>query len=148
LQYLTSLVAAAIQGGISAFERCELGRVANLLAVESESLDKIIDTVSDLDLHRAAIAPHITSLEIGGKSVCFTGECRCMLNGQPITREFAEETARDHGMIVKNSVTKNLDILIVADPLTQSGKAKTARKFGVRIIHEPVFWRSMGLEVE
>jgi DNA polymerase-3 subunit epsilon len=46
------------------------------------------------------------------------------------------------------SVTKELDLLVVADPNTQSGKAKKARKYGTRIVHEPVFWRSLGIAVD
>ena len=44
-------------------------------------------------------------------------------------------------------MTKKLDLLVVADPLTQSGKAKKARQYGIRIMHKPVFWRALGLEV-
>jgi DNA polymerase-3 subunit epsilon len=51
-------------------------------------------------------------------------------------------------MVVKESVTRKLDMLVVADPDTQSGKAKRARQYGIRIVHERVFWRSLGLEVE
>jgi DNA polymerase-3 subunit epsilon len=45
-------------------------------------------------------------------------------------------------------VTKKLDLLVVADPDTQSGKAQKARKYGIRIMHEPVFWKAIGVEVE
>jgi DNA polymerase-3 subunit epsilon len=46
------------------------------------------------------------------------------------------------------SVTKKLDLLVIADPHTQSGKAKKARQYGVRIMHEPVFWKAIGVSVE
>ena len=46
------------------------------------------------------------------------------------------------------SVTKKLDVLVVADPDTMSSKAKKARTYGVRIMAEPVFWRLMGIDVE
>jgi hypothetical protein len=36
----------------------------------------------------------------------------------------------------------------VADPNTQSGKAKKARQYGIRIVHEPVFWRSLGVPID
>jgi hypothetical protein len=45
-------------------------------------------------------------------------------------------------------VTKKLNILVVADAFTQSGKAKKARKYGTRIMPEIVFWQSLGVEVE
>lgn len=47
-----------------------------------------------------------------------------------------------------DSVTKKLDILVVADPQTQSTKAKKARQYGLRIVHEPEFWRMLGIATE
>ena len=55
--------------------------------------------------------------------------------------------AADKGLNVLDRVTKKLDILVVADPNTQSGKAKKARQYGIRIMHEPVFWKALGVEV-
>jgi DNA polymerase III subunit epsilon len=43
------------------------------------------------------------------------------------------------GLIAKRSVSKKLDILVVADPNTLSGKAKKARDYNTRIIAENVF---------
>ena len=40
------------------------------------------------------------------------------------------------------------DVLVVADPHTQSGKARKARRYGTRIIHEPVVWQMLGLDAE
>ena len=83
-----------------------------------------------------------------GKGVCFTGECSCHIRGQLISREMAEELALKNGLIVMPSVTKKLDVLVVADPNTQSGKANKARQYGIRIVHEPAFWRSLGISVD
>jgi DNA polymerase-3 subunit epsilon len=41
-----------------------------------------------------------------------------------------------------------LNLLVVADPHTQSGKAAKAKKYGVRIMHEPVFWQAIGVIVD
>jgi DNA polymerase-3 subunit epsilon len=60
----------------------------------------------------------------------------------------ATELATKGGMIVVESVTKKLDLLVVADPLSQSGKAKKARRYGIRIMHEVVFWTVLDIEVE
>ena len=65
-----------------------------------------------------------------------------------ITREMAEHIVTEKGLRVMPSVTKKLDLLVVADPNTQSGKAKKAQKYGIRIIHEPVFWRTLGITVD
>jgi DNA polymerase-3 subunit epsilon len=60
----------------------------------------------------------------------------------------AEQIASKKGLQVMPSVTKKLDLLVVADPNTQSGKANKARQYGIRIVHEPVFWRVLGLVVD
>lgn len=86
--------------------------------------------------------------KLSAKRVCFTGECQRKLKGEIITREMATRIAEQRGLIVSDSVTKSLDILIAADPLTQSTKAQKARKYGIRIIHEPMFWHALGLEVD
>ena len=57
----------------------------------------------------------------------------------------AEQLAADAGLRVMERVTKKLDMLVVADPASQSGKAKKAREYGIRILAEPVFWRLLGL---
>jgi DNA polymerase III subunit epsilon len=41
-----------------------------------------------------------------------------------------------------------LDLLVVADPDSMSGKAKKAREYGIRIVAEPVFWSMMGVNVD
>ena len=51
------------------------------------------------------------------------------------------------GLKIASSVTKKLDLLVVADPDTQSGKAKKARDYGIRVMSDTVFWRHCGIEV-
>lgn len=85
---------------------------------------------------------------MSGKSVCFTGESSCFIGGLIMTREQSEQLAASKGLIVKSSVTKKLDMLVVSDSNTQSGKAKKARQYGIRIICEPVFWRLLGINVD
>jgi DNA polymerase-3 subunit epsilon len=65
-----------------------------------------------------------------------------------MSRERAEELASQAGLVVVGSVTKKLDILVVADPQTQSDKAKKARRYGVRVLHEAVFWDEIGVRVQ
>jgi len=38
-------------------------------------------------------------------------------------------------------------LLVAADTNTQSGKAKKARSYGVRVVGEPEFWKMLGLAV-
>jgi DNA polymerase-3 subunit epsilon len=49
---------------------------------------------------------------------------------------------------VQANVTKKLDILVLADPDSLSGKARTARRYGTRLIAEPVFWRELGVTID
>lgn len=83
-----------------------------------------------------------------GKTVCFTGESQCSMDGRMITRMIAESIAAEKGMIIQSYVTRKLDMLIAADPNTQSNKAKKARQYGTRIIHEPDFWGTLGVPIE
>lgn len=70
------------------------------------------------------------------------------IGGLPITRHQAEALAEQAGLQVRERVTKDLDILVVADPYTRSGKAEAARRYGVRIMAEAAFWRAIGVQVE
>jgi DNA polymerase-3 subunit epsilon len=65
-----------------------------------------------------------------------------------LTRAEAELLAVAAGLVISANVTKKLDILVVADPDTQSGKAKKARQYGTRIMAERTFWPSIGVRVD
>jgi DNA polymerase-3 subunit epsilon len=83
-----------------------------------------------------------------GKSVCFTGQLNCHLNGSLISRDIAHAIAIENGMVVKKGVTKSLDMLVLADPNSQSGKAMKAREYGIKLLAETVFWRELGVQVD
>ena len=113
----------------------------------SSDLDTLTRSEADRRLDRF---PHPVGNgeSLSGKSVCFTGESICCYRGQALTREGAADLARAAGLEVAKSVTKKLDILVVAYPHTQSGKARKARQYGTRVMHEPVFWQTLGVAVE
>ena len=71
-----------------------------------------------------------------------------VIGGDTISREQAEALAANAGLVVAKSVTKKLDLLVVADPQTLSGKAKKAREYGTRIMAEMAFWKAIGVPVE
>ena len=146
-QYLRSLAIAALEDGVvSDSERRDLHLVARLLGQDCSTIDTLLDSVNDQlacthkQMRRRS--------ELVGKTVCFTGELQSTLRGSPITRELAEAIAEQAGLIVASSVTKKLDILVVADPNTQSSKAKKAHKYGIRILSDTVFWKLAGITVE
>ena len=152
-QYLRQLARVALADGvITDVERRDLRQVAFLLGIYGSELDEILEAASlkmswEPTEDKSTLEPSPRD-QLTGKRVCFTGEFQCRYSGQTITRELATELATKQGMIVVESVTKVLHLLVVADPLSQSGKAKKARKYGIRIMQEVVFWKVLGVEVE
>ena len=67
-----------------------------------------------------------------GMNVCFTGTA--VIAGAPANRELLEKIATLAGMTPLKTVTKKCDVLVAADPLSQSGKARAARERGIPII--------------
>ena len=66
-------------------------------------------------------------------TVCFTGEMR-------MKRSEMQKIAKNAGYTPVNGVTKNLDLLVVADNAEWcSGKQSTAIRYGVRIMKESDF---------
>jgi DNA polymerase-3 subunit epsilon len=148
--YIHKLAVHALADGIiTDIERNDLYQVARLLGYDRTELDATLDAARR-QLQTVAITTPTppTSDNLRGKTVCFTGELQAAINGQPITREIAEALAEKAGLLVANSVTKKTDLLVVADPDTQSSKARKARQYGIRILAEPVFWRMIGVNVE
>ena len=150
-EYMNQLAIAAVADGVvTEAERRDLKLVARLLGQEKRDLEQILQEAAA----KVASAPLATAAtptaEAGltGKRVCFTGELQCHYNGELITRQLAEELATKAGLVVMDSVTKKLDLLVLADPHSQSGKAKKARQYGIRIMHESVFWKAIGVAVE
>jgi DNA polymerase-3 subunit epsilon len=148
--YLNQLALAAVADGIATeAERRDLKLVARLLGQKQTDLDEMLsDATAKIANASFQISPARTAESLAGKRVCFSGELQCLYDGQVISRECAKELASKAGLDVVDSVTKKVDLLVVADPRTQSGKAKKARQYGVRIMHEPVFWKVIGVNVE
>jgi DNA polymerase III subunit epsilon len=146
-QYLDALVRAALADGvISDVEQSDLKEVTRLLGFDKQILNQALQEARSA-LTTSSTAPSDAN-NLAGKSVCFTGELICTIGGNEITREQAQELAAAAGLKVAGSVTKALDILVVADPHTQSGKAQKARKYGTRIMAELAFWRAIGVAVD
>ena len=149
LDYLSQLaLAAKADGRVTDVERREIQLAAQLLGFRHLSDNQLQDFFPSCTSGGHSDAADTRDENLTGKSVCFTGECSCTKQGQFITREMAEQFAADKGLRVSQSVTKKLDILVVADPNTQSGKAKKARQYGITIMHERIFWRSLGITVD
>jgi DNA polymerase III subunit epsilon len=148
--YLQKLAVAALADGhVSDTERRDLHLVARLLGQDQASLDGILESAAT-QLSAAKVATNTNSgrSDLRGKSVCFTGQLNATLGGQPICRDIAETLAEKAGLTIASGVTKKLDLLVVADPNTQSGKAKKAREYGTRILSDAVFWPMAGIAVD
>jgi DNA polymerase-3 subunit epsilon len=148
--YLNQLIIAAVADGVvTDAERHDLKLVARLLGQVNRDWAKILSeavAMMPVTHHDPIPVPKIEA-NLLGKHVCFTGELRCQHAGQTISRELAEELATKAGLVVVDSVTKKCDLLVLADPHSQSGKAKKARQYGIRIMHEPVFWKAIGVRL-
>jgi ATP-dependent Lhr-like helicase len=144
-EYLSQLARIAVENGIvTDAEKADLARVSSLLGLAETELENVLTF--------ARQSPTIASKEqtgdFRGLQVCFTGEIRSRYQGRLMTREVAESLAAAAGMIIANSVTKKLDMLVVADADTASGKAKKARQYGIRILQDSVFWRTIGVNID
>lgn len=138
--YVGTLVALARRDGVvTDRERADLLLVAEALGIDA------IDHMLDRPVRTPAAG--LEDRLLAGMSVCFTGALTCYHDGELVTREVAHELAEGAGMVVAPRVTKKLDILVVADPDSLSGKARTAREYGVRIVAETAFWSMIGVEV-
>ena len=148
--YLNQLTVAAVaDGSVTDAERRDLKLVARLLGQAKRDLDEILSEAASklAETHRDSVSGPAVETSLLGMRVCFTGELQCQYAGQLISRELAEELATKAGLVVVDSVTKRCDLLVLADPHSQSGKAKKARQYGIRIMHESVFWKAIGVRL-
>jgi DNA polymerase III subunit epsilon len=144
--YMIGLASLAWQDGrLTEAERADLEDAASSLGIAAEVLAELI-TAPLVDGQGPLSA--LPQQSLAGKSVCFTGQLTCTIGGLPITRAQAQELAAGCGLHVQDSVTKKLDLLVVADPESLSGKARKARDYGARILVERSFWRDIGVAVD
>jgi DNA polymerase-3 subunit epsilon len=141
--------AASRDGVITKYEENDIRFVGETLGFSPEIISesmRVFLAKSPVCVQKVEISSE--PVKGNGKSVCFTGEMAAAFQGQPITREIAKKLAENAGYLVLDNVTKKLDILVIADPNSQSGKAKKARQYGVQLIQEAVFWNLIGAGVE
>jgi ATP-dependent Lhr-like helicase len=144
-RYFDSLLAVATADGvITDLEYHDLQLVGALLRLDRDDVER---RINDVELAAPSDRPASES-SFAGLSVCFTGALVGRIDGDLITREEAHQFAEQAGLIVKTGVTKGLDLLVVADPDTQSGKARKAADYGTRVIAEQVFWSVIGVATD
>ncbi len=140
--YFAALAVAALADGVlTPTEQEDLDAVAGLLSLDPAAVETALRSTPGEPT--SISAPR----DLTGLSVCFTGALAGTIEGHLITRAEAQELATQAGLIVKGGVNKGLDLLVVADPDSQSGKARRARELGTRVMAEAVFWRAIGAPV-
>ncbi len=148
IEYLRGLARAAVADSVvSRAEREDLATVSKWLGLGEPELDEALRHAREAR-ETGAIPTQSAALPLKGQSVCFTGEMTCTIRGEPISREMAEALAASRGVIIKGNVSKKLGILVTADPLSQSGKARKAREYGIRIMAERLFWQTLDVQVD
>ncbi len=144
-EFFDAMIATAwADGVITDFEAADLRLVGEFLAIAPADVEQVILTRPSTDTPKPAASMLLTP----GTSVCFTGELLATIGGLRVSREDAHALAIARGLQVRDSVTKKLDILVVADPQSQSGKAQKARQYGTRIVAEAAFWQMCGVRTD
>lgn len=149
-RYMNDLISVALADRIiTENETRDIDEVRQLLSITDVEFQNILMQAQQRQ-EKGEIYRHAATCteNVIGKKICFTGEFRYQIHGKEVTRQMAVQIAQDKGMIVKNSVSRDLDFLVVADPDSMSGKAKKAREYNIRIISEPIFWRMFGVQIE
>jgi len=136
------LAAAAGDGVITELEYKDLQLVGALLRLDRNSVE---GRINDAQLTEPSPQTVPVPVSLAGMSVCFTGALYGRIGGELITRTEAQQFAEKAGLVVRSGVSKGLDLLVVADPDSQSGKARKARDYGTRVMAEQVFWSTLGV---
>jgi DNA polymerase-3 subunit epsilon len=127
-------------------------RVGELLAVQSTVAEAAASPLAPYDpfARERLSADDALSPEgaLAGLTVCFTGESVCSVGGHHLTRGDQLRLAAAAGASVADTLTKKVDLLVLADPASQSGKARKAAGYGIRRVAEPVFWRMASVQTD
>ena len=126
---------------------------ADGVVTEAEHRDlEILTELLGVSVEEAETEPTTTAAvrreDLTGRSVCFTGESVCTIDGALLSRDDQEALAEEAGLVVKSGVSSKLDVLVLADPDSKSGKSRKADELGVRKMAEPVFWRTLGVQID
>ena len=131
-QYLGGIIKAAQRDGrISLKEHKVLTRIRSSLAIPEIAIPPITDSANDV-------------INVQLNAVCFTGEV--VFGGSLYTRVHMESIAALHGIAPKSSVSRNCDLLVAADPASNSSKARRARELNIPIISAEQFIATYGPE--
>ena len=129
LDYVAALARSSVADGpVRPADRDELARVVRLLDLPPGAVDEALDRAEETcrPVRRYRLDP--------GDLVAFTGDT-------DDSREIWEARARDAGYVPHPRVTKEVRLLVAADPDTMSQKARRARIYGVPVVSSRAFTR-------
>lgn len=106
-------------------EASEIRNVGHLLGIEPEAVHAALTSPPAVGSPSITTGFHLNPGEI----IVLTGDMN-----RP--RDSWVQELTDRGFVVKNNVVKKTKLLVAADPDSMSGKAKTARAYGVTIVDE------------
>lgn len=140
------LMIGAADGALDTLEDWRTGQLRNTAFAEKVGVPKIaaqiqdaIDAMAQLidDLLTAGVTV-LTPSRAGQSSDMAQRKTVCISGKLPSGRKKSdyEEPLRAAGYELVDTVTKELDYLVLADPSSTSGKADKARKLGVEVISE------------
>jgi DNA polymerase III subunit epsilon len=119
-RYLAGLLDEVLADGeVTAAEYDQLVRIAAALGADQDVVDRRT---------RSGRSGTATLTLVEGMRFCITGD----IPGS--SKEELAARLRRAGFTVEDSVTKRTDLLIAADPTSQSGKAEKARRYGIPIV--------------
>ena len=113
-------------GVLTDAEKADLRAVGALLQLSDAAIEAAVDDTRPADV--AAVTPDRFRLH-PGDLVVLTGE-------MARERDDWEAELRERGLVPHGGITKKVALLVAADPDSMSGKAKTARAYGIPIVSE------------
>ena len=129
-RYIDELISASLRDGVvDNHEAAILGRAARELGVDVQYVAGQVRTL---------LARETSAVLSPGIRVCFTGAAT-YADGSELRRSVLQRHATDLGLQVVTKVSRTgCDMLVAADPSSQSGKARQARQYGLPIasIHD------------
>ena len=78
------------------------------------------------------------NLPVNGRAL-HVGEAVCITGDTTTPRDELEVRAANAGLRVTSAVSRKTRLVVVADPDSESAKARRARELGIPLIAEPVF---------
>ena len=129
--YLRALaVAAWADGVITDAEQADLGEVARLLGLPAKTVD--------IELAAARSATPEMAVPVNGRALN-AGDAVCITGNTATPRDELETRASDAGLRVTSAVSRKTQLVVAADPDSESVKARRARQLGIPLIAEQVF---------